>query len=52
MVLLFQIRQRLLLKLPKDQLKEIAEMKIPDLNAASIEAAIRMVAGTIERIWV
>lgn len=28
------------------QLKEIAEAKAPDLNAASIEAAISMIAGT------
>jgi len=30
----------------RDQLKEIAELKRPDLNAADLEAAIRMVAGT------
>lgn len=30
----------------KSQLKEIAEMKMPDLNAASIEAAMSMIAGT------
>ncbi len=28
------------------QVREIAEMKMPDLNAASIEAAMSMVAGT------
>ncbi len=28
------------------QLKEIAETKMPDLNAASIEAAMSMIAGT------
>ncbi len=28
------------------QLREIAEMKVQDLNAASIEAAKRMIAGT------
>ena len=33
-------------KLTKDQVKEIAELKMPDLNAASVEAAMRMVAGT------
>ena len=32
--------------IPKDQVKEIAEKKMPDLNAASIEAAMSMVAGT------
>ena len=30
----------------RDQLKEIAELKMPDLNAASIDAAISMIAGT------
>ena len=30
----------------KDKIKEIAEMKMPDLNAASIEAAMSMIAGT------
>ena len=30
----------------KAQVKEIAEQKMPDLNAASLEAAMSMVAGT------
>ena len=30
----------------KDQIKEIAEMEMPDLNAASLEAAMSMIAGT------
>ncbi len=30
----------------KAQVKEIAELKMPDLNAASIESAISMIAGT------
>ena len=29
-----------------EQLKEIAEAKMQDLNAASVESAIRMIAGT------
>ena len=33
-------------KITKDQVKEIAELKMPDLNAASIEAAMSMIAGT------
>ncbi|WP_077368857.1 50S ribosomal protein L11 [Anaerosalibacter sp. Marseille-P3206] len=33
-------------KVSKDKVKEIAEIKMPDLNAASIEAAMSMVAGT------
>ena len=30
----------------KAQVREIAEMKMPDLNAASVEAAESMIAGT------
>jgi len=30
----------------KDEVKKIAEQKMPDLNAASVEAAMSMVAGT------
>ena len=30
----------------KDKIREIAETKMPDLNAASIEAATSMIAGT------
>jgi large subunit ribosomal protein L11 len=33
-------------KLTKAQVREIAATKMPDLNAASIEAAMSMVAGT------
>jgi len=33
-------------KVSKDQVREIAELKMPDLNAASVEAAMSMVAGT------
>ncbi len=33
-------------KITKEQVKQIAETKMPDLNAASIEAAMSMVAGT------
>ena len=33
-------------KLTKAQVREIATTKMPDLNAASIEAAMSMVAGT------
>lgn len=38
--------------LTKDQVKEIAEAKMPDLNAASLEAAMRMVAGTARSMGV
>ena len=33
-------------KISKDELRKIAELKMPDLNAASVEAAMSMVAGT------
>jgi large subunit ribosomal protein L11 len=33
-------------KVTPKQVREIAEMKMVDLNAASVEAAMRMVAGT------
>ena len=38
--------------LTKDQLKTIAEGKMPDLNAASIESAMNMVAGTARSMGV
>lgn len=39
-------------QLSKDQLRKIAEQKMPDLNAASIEAAMSMVAGTARSMGV
>ena len=33
-------------KITKEQVRKIAETKMPDLNAASIEAAMSMIAGT------
>lgn len=33
-------------KIPQSEVKKIAEIKMPDLNAGSLEAAISMVAGT------
>jgi large subunit ribosomal protein L11 len=33
-------------KVPRSKVREIAETKMQDLNAASIEAAVRMVEGT------
>ena len=30
----------------KDEVRKIAELKMPDLNAASVEAAMSMIAGT------
>ena len=39
-------------KITKAQLQEIAEMKMPDLNAASVEAAMSMIAGTARSMGV
>ena len=33
-------------KISKDEVRKIAELKMPDLNAASVEAAMSMIAGT------
>jgi large subunit ribosomal protein L11 len=33
-------------KVPRSKVREIAETKMPDLNAASVEAAMRLVEGT------
>jgi len=33
-------------KLSRNQIKEIAELKLPDLNTANLDSAISMVAGT------
>lgn len=35
-----------------DQVREIAELKMPDLNAASLEAAISMVLGTAKSMGI
>jgi len=39
-------------KLTKDQVKEIAQKKMPDLNAASLEAAILTIEGTARSMGV
>jgi large subunit ribosomal protein L11 len=39
-------------KITKDQLRQIAETKMPDLNAATIEAAEKIVAGTARSMGV
>ena len=36
----------------KDQVRKIAEMKMPDLNATTIEAAIKIIAGTARSMGV
>lgn len=39
-------------KITRDQLKKIAEIKMPDLNAANIDTAISMIAGTARSMGV
>ena len=39
-------------KITKEQVQKIAETKMPDLNAASIETAMSMVAGTARSMGV
>ena len=39
-------------QLTKDQVRTIAETKMPDLNAASIETAMSMIAGTARSMGV
>lgn len=39
-------------KLTKEQVKQIAETKMPDLNAASLETAMSMIAGTARSMGV
>ena len=38
--------------LTKDQLREIAEIKLPDLNAYDVEAAMKIVAGTAKNMGI
>lgn len=38
--------------LKRSQVREIAELKMPDLNAANVEAAMRMVEGTARSMGV
>jgi large subunit ribosomal protein L11 len=35
-----------------DQVKSIAELKMPDLNAFKVEAAMKMIAGTARSMGV
>lgn len=39
-------------KITKAQLKEVAEKKMPDLNAVSVEAAMNIIAGTARQMGV
>ena len=39
-------------KMTSAQVREIAELKMPDLNAASVEAAMSMIAGTARSMGV
>ena len=49
--ILSQQKQELAAKMD-DQLKEIAEYKMPDLNAYDLDAAMKIVAGTAKNMGV
>jgi large subunit ribosomal protein L11 len=40
------VKQDVAGKVTQDQIREIAELKMPDLNAVDIEGAVKQVAGT------
>ena len=39
-------------KISKDEVRKIAELKMPDLNAASIETAMSMIEGTAKSMGI
>ena len=39
-------------KITKDQLRQIAEIKMPDLNALDVDAAMNILAGTARSMGV
>lgn len=39
-------------KITKDQLREIAEIKMPDLNANDVDAAMKIIAGTAKNMGI
>ncbi len=39
-------------KISKDKIREIAELKMPDLNAATLETAMSMISGTARSMGV
>jgi large subunit ribosomal protein L11 len=45
-------REKVGKKLSRDQLKDIAETKMPDLNANDLDAAMRQIAGTARSMGV
>ena len=47
-----EIRKNKVAQITKAQIKEIAEIKMPDLNASSIETAMSMIEGTCRSMGV
>lgn len=37
-------------KIPRDKIKEIAEIKMPDLNAVTLEGAMKIIEGTARSV--
>ena len=50
--ILSYIRQTKVATITSEQIRKIAEQKMPDLNAASVEAAMSMIAGTARSMGV
>ena len=44
--------QEIVGKITKDQLREIAETKLPDLNAYTVEEAMKIVEGTARNMGI
>lgn len=44
--------KKIVAHITKDQLREIAEYKLPDLNCEDIEAAMKIVAGTAKNMGI
>ena len=49
--MLFRSRTKVA-KITKEQIRKIAEQKMPDLNAATVETAMSMIAGTARSMGV
>jgi large subunit ribosomal protein L11 len=47
-----QPNKKIVAKITKAQLKKIAEQKMPDLNAGTVDAAMKIVAGTARNMGI
>lgn len=47
-----QPNKKIVAKITKAQLKKIAEQKMPDLNAGTVDAAMKIIAGTAKNMGI